>query len=183
VTGNTTINGWGTVQAGTQRIVRFTGTPTITHNATSNILPGGANIVAAAGDFAGLTSKGGGNWECNWYTRALVPPLPSGSLFNMPGGSTLTIASDAITVTGGGRYFIDTEGAAATDNLSTINGGNVGDIVILSDVSSARDVTIKNGTGNISCGADRTNTALTDMIMLMKYNSSSWVMLTFADNA
>jgi len=46
VTGNVTITGLGTVQAGTERIVRFTGTPTLTHNGTSLILPGAADIIA-----------------------------------------------------------------------------------------------------------------------------------------
>src|SRR5512133_2781966 len=41
VTGTTTITSLGTVAAGVWRIVRFTGALTLTHNATSLILPGG----------------------------------------------------------------------------------------------------------------------------------------------
>ncbi|RAU23803.1 hypothetical protein CU669_01565 [Paramagnetospirillum kuznetsovii] len=70
VTGTTTITGLGTVQSGTRRIVQFTGTPTLTHNATSLILPGSANIVAAAGDIAEFVSLGSGNWVCTSYQRA-----------------------------------------------------------------------------------------------------------------
>jgi hypothetical protein len=74
VTGNTTITALGTVQAGTRRIVRFTGTPTLTHNGTSLILPGAANIVVAANDIATFLSLGTGNWVCESYQRAVNPP-------------------------------------------------------------------------------------------------------------
>lgn len=52
VTGSTgPITSLGTAPyAGAERVVIFDSTPTITHNATTLQLPGGANIVAAAGD-------------------------------------------------------------------------------------------------------------------------------------
>lgn len=62
--------------------------------------------------------------------------------------SDLTLASDAITVTGC-YHRVDTQGGAATDNLATINGAATGQILILQSVASSRDVTVKNGTGNI----------------------------------
>lgn len=64
------ITALGTAQAGTRREVHFSGTPTLTHNATSLILPTGANIVVAAGDCAEFISEGSGNWRCTAYTRA-----------------------------------------------------------------------------------------------------------------
>lgn len=69
VTGTTTITALGTIQAGTRRIVRFTGALTLTHNATSLILPTGANIATAAGDTATFISLGSGNWVCTNYQR------------------------------------------------------------------------------------------------------------------
>jgi len=69
VTGTTTITGLGTVQAGTYRIVRFTGALTLTHNGTSLLLPSAANITTAANDTAGFVSLGSGNWKCVWYQR------------------------------------------------------------------------------------------------------------------
>lgn len=69
VTGTTTITGLGTVQAGTRRIVKFTGALTLTHNATSLILPGGANITTVAGDCAMFISLGSGNWICVNYQK------------------------------------------------------------------------------------------------------------------
>jgi hypothetical protein len=70
VTGTTTITGFGTVQAGTLRYVRFTGVLTLTYNATSLILPGSANILTAAGDRATFVSLGSGNWLCLEYLKA-----------------------------------------------------------------------------------------------------------------
>lgn len=79
VTGSTgPITSLGTVQAGTRRVVVFDSTPTLTHNATSLILPTGANITAAAGDVATFVSEGSGNWRCVGYTRADGTPLAGG---------------------------------------------------------------------------------------------------------
>jgi hypothetical protein len=74
VTGTTTITGLGTIKAGTLKVVKFAGALTLTHNATSLILPGAANIVTAAGDIAILVSEGSGNWGCVNYQRAAIQP-------------------------------------------------------------------------------------------------------------
>jgi hypothetical protein len=70
VTGTTTITALGTVQAGTRRVVTFDGALTLTHNATSLILPSGANITTAANDCAAFISEGSGNWRCVAYQKA-----------------------------------------------------------------------------------------------------------------
>ena len=70
VSGTTTITGFGTVAAGAERVVQFSGALTLTHNATSLILPGGASITTAAGDVAYFVSLGSGNWRCTGYQKA-----------------------------------------------------------------------------------------------------------------
>lgn len=70
ITGTTTITGLGTATAGVERTCRFTGILTLTHNATSLILPGGANITTAAGDVGVFRSLGSGNWLCIAFRRA-----------------------------------------------------------------------------------------------------------------
>src|SRR6266404_1811975 len=72
VTGTTTITGLGTVQAGTRRIVQFSGALTLTHNATSPILTGSANITTVAGDTAEFVSLGSGNWICTSYQKVTI---------------------------------------------------------------------------------------------------------------
>ena len=98
VTGTTTITGLGTVQAGTERTVRFTGILTLTHNGTSLILPAnGANITTAAGDVATFRSLGSGNWVCTEYTRAsglaLVPTSLTSFQNVLPGAVALNNTS------------------------------------------------------------------------------------------
>jgi hypothetical protein len=70
ITGTTTITGLGTIASGVRRKVVFGGILTLTHNATSLILPTGANITTAAGDCAEFESEGSGNWRCTDYMRA-----------------------------------------------------------------------------------------------------------------
>lgn len=69
ITGTTTITAFGTMAAGIQRTVRFTGALTLTHNGTSLILPGSSNITTANGDVAILRSLGSGNWKCLHYAK------------------------------------------------------------------------------------------------------------------
>jgi hypothetical protein len=75
VSGTTTITAFDTVAAGIYRVLKFDGILTLTHNATSLILPGAANITTAAGDVAGFVSLGSGNWRCQWYQRASGAPV------------------------------------------------------------------------------------------------------------
>ena len=107
ITGTTTITGFGTVAAGTKRQGRFTGALTLTHNATSLILPGGANITTAAGDRFGAVSLGSGNWAVYWFTKADGTPVVGG------GGGANTVLTcippnTAVTMTNQGstRVFL-----------------------------------------------------------------------------
>lgn len=70
ITGTTTITAFGTSNDGVYRFGTFAGALTLTHNATSLILPGGANITTAAGDCFEALSLGSGNWRVIRYTRA-----------------------------------------------------------------------------------------------------------------
>jgi hypothetical protein len=77
VTGTTTITGLGSSASTAAPIylVRFAGILTFTHNVTSLILPGSANITTAANDLAILEYLGSGNWRCLAYFRADGTPL------------------------------------------------------------------------------------------------------------
>ena len=78
ITGTTTITSFGT-GANLYRIVKFSGVLTLTHNATSLILPTSSNIATAAGDTAGFVSDGSGNWRCIWYQKNDGTPLVTAS--------------------------------------------------------------------------------------------------------
>lgn len=68
-------------------------------------------------------------------------------LFN--DGGTLTIASGVITVTNA-YHNVDTQAAASTDNLDTINGLATGQFAYLRATNTSRTVVITSGVGNIT---------------------------------
>lgn len=96
VTGTTTITGLGTVSAGIVRTVRFTSALTLTHNATSLILPTGANITTAANDVAMFRSLGSGNWLCVGYMKADGSALSQTTYAEINGNASeeFVVASD-----------------------------------------------------------------------------------------
>ncbi len=92
--GTVAISALGTIFAGARRTVRFQvsgGTLTLTHNATSLILPGGADITVADDDVAEFASLGSGNWYCKTYTRAngsTIRSLTSGTAIATTSGTS-----------------------------------------------------------------------------------------------
>lgn len=130
VTGTTTITGFGTIKDGTIKIVKFGGILTLTHNGTSLILPGAANITTAAGDVALMGSEGSGNWRCLSYQRASglglsevaddTSPTLGGNLagagYDLTGLGTVSMTEQAAAnadVAGDGQWWVQT----ATPNL------------------------------------------------------------------
>lgn len=75
VTGTTTITAFGTVAAGVRKYLVFDASLTLTHNATSLILPTGASLLTAANDMAIMVSEGSGNWRCVNYSKAVGTAL------------------------------------------------------------------------------------------------------------
>jgi hypothetical protein len=96
-----------------------------------------------------------------------------------------TISSGAITpLVATPLIIVDTEGAAATDDLDTIAAGFTGQIVTLCSSVNTRDVTVKDGTGNIQTAGsvDRVLNATRDTVTLM-YDGITWNEIAFSDNA
>ena len=84
ISGTTTITSFGSASTftplGSLKVVRFSGSLTLTHNATSLILPGGANITTADGDCCIVQALGGSNWRVVNYTRASGVPLTTSAV-------------------------------------------------------------------------------------------------------
>ena len=97
ITGTTTITSFGTKTAGVKRSGRFTGALTLTHNATSLILPGGANITTVAGDRFEAVSLGSGNWVVYFYQKATVTGSGSAVLATSPTLTTPTLGVATVT--------------------------------------------------------------------------------------
>ena len=69
LTGTTTVSAI-TLASGSERTVVFDGILTLTHHATTLILPGNANITTATGDRAIFRGDGSGNTRCISYIKA-----------------------------------------------------------------------------------------------------------------
>lgn len=85
ITGTTTITDldFTTATNGRAMNVVFDGILTLTHNGTTLILPGAANITTAAGDRAGFVQDSGDNIICLWYTKASGAAVIAGGITQM----------------------------------------------------------------------------------------------------
>jgi hypothetical protein len=98
------------------------------------------------------------------------------------GQTNLIISSGAVTAVDGVQYaVIDTEGAAASDDLDTINEGSVGDIVTFRAASSFRTVVFKDGTGNLRLQGDLSLDNNEDTITLIN-TGSFWAEVCRSNN-
>ena len=136
ITGTTTITGFGTIAAGTKRWGRFTGALTLTHNGTSLILPGAANITTAAGDRFIATSLGSGNWVVIAYTKANGEAVVS-SGGGGGGGETWDASFD-----GQGQVVV----SGTTSFRPVASTGTIAKAALVGDVSGAVTVTVKKYT-------------------------------------
>jgi hypothetical protein len=139
VTGNTGITAIGETYSWVGRIVvlKFSGTPLLTH-AAGLILPGAANITAAAGDVAAFVNESAGVWRCIYgfgllksggnltgvlglsAGTALLPALiPSGD----PNTGVWFPAADTVAVsTGGVERLRIASGGEQTQTANAIDG-------------------------------------------------------------
>lgn len=72
----------------------------------------------------------------------------SAGLINLDAEVELTLASDAVTRSQS-WHNIDTQSDASQDDLATISGGSSGDLLWIRANNDSREVTVKNGSGNI----------------------------------
>jgi len=107
----------------------------------------------------------------------------AGGILTFSSDSELTISSGAVTATKN-YHTLDTEGGAGTDDLDTINGGSDGQLLILRDDSNNRDVTAKDGTGNLALAGDFTFTnSLDTLTLLYCAGKSEWLEISRSNNA
>jgi hypothetical protein len=152
VAGDSTING-SLVGPGFTLTVPATGTAGLLETAQTYT---GAKTYSALLTAAAITASGNITANANLVA----------SKFLILTSATATLASDAITATAS-LMIVDTEAAAATDTLSTINGGVDGALIIINQSNSSRDILINVSAGNIR-NATATNRQMSD-------NSFHWM--------
>jgi len=183
ISGNTTITGFGTVAEGINRKGRFTGVLTLTHNATSLILPGNANITTANNDRYEAQSLGGGNWIVTKYVYA------NGSVISATNATTTTpiklqcrAATTAnITLAGGAPNVADGVTLAANDRILVKDQttGSQNGIYVVTTLGTGA-----NGTWTRATDADGAGELLSGMLVTVSegtVNADSMWMLTTND--
>lgn len=103
INGTATIASLGSIAGGARRRVFFLSAMVLTHNATSLILPGGANISTSANDTAEFLSLGSGNWVCLDYSRGALLAAPDTSGY-ITGFKMNYVGRRAITINPGAAY-------------------------------------------------------------------------------
>lgn len=109
ISGSVTITSFGSNASLSFPVYRitFTGAPLLTYNATSLILPGAANIQAAAGDTAVADYLGSGNWRVSQYQKAtggaVIAGQPTPASFSnlsikVATNTTVTVAADFVAM-------------------------------------------------------------------------------------
>ncbi len=170
ISGTTTITSLGT-GASRLKVARFSGILTLTHNATSLILPGGANITTAAGDTMFVVSDATSNARVVAYQPAATAPgdatLAALAAYNTNGLLTQT-AADTFT----GRTI--TAGAG----ISVSNGSGVsGNPTIAADIGK-QSIWVPSAamTARSTNGASRNTLEMTtnkNMFVTMDYDPST----------
>lgn len=156
VNGNTTITSFGGSANGARPLylVEFSGTPLLTHNATSLIIPGGQNLQMAAGDFAFVEYLTGSNWRVVHIMRN-VPNRITFQTFTASGTWTKPAGVNKIIVIGTGA------GGGGADVPATNNGqgagGAGGTAIDLIDVTSIVSETVTIGAAGVG-GTDANGT-------------------------
>src|SRR5262249_45169352 len=116
ISGTTTITGFGAA-ANKIRFVNITGSPLLTHNATSLILPSGANIQSAAGDCFIARSDASGNWRVLAYQKASGKAVVANTLDELQASGALVLAAESTVASN-----TTTNIGAATANRISITG-------------------------------------------------------------
>lgn len=131
-----------TLPEGESRLVRFTGTPTLT-NGASLVLPGAANITVAAGDFALFRGYASGVVRCAFYQRAAVAPAGF-----TPSALTATLSGD-VALNNTGTFFDGPSVAQGTTGTWFVSG-----TITLEDTAGAAQFYCKlyDGTTTIASG-------------------------------
>lgn len=195
ITGTSTITDFDNVSAGVLRELRFEGVLVLTHNATTFILPGGANITTAANDVAYFRSLGSGAWRCVGYLRSSGQAVATAaaSLGQQKTGTSAAVFSTPASVSAVvGGPWVDFASAAVVD----LGSSNVANIRITGTVAITSFGTIDSGltrrvrfadaltlTHNVTSlilpGAANITTAAGDSCVAVSLGGGNWAVVSY----
>lgn len=139
VTGTTTITSIDALGVGRVIKLHFDDALTLTHNATTLVLPTGTNITTAAGDEAEFVEYSSGAWRCTNYSRADGSPL------------AVNVVTDTSPQLGGdlsanGNQIQWSKGAdvASATELPVLTDGNYFDVTGTTTVTSIASTAVGN---------------------------------------
>ena len=159
VTGTTTITSISTKTAGTVVDLRFSGALTVTHNATSLIMPNAVNLTTVAGDVLRFRSLGSGNWRCVGWMLTTAPLGRKGADIASAAALNLGEDGDAFHVTG-------------TTTITSVETRPAGfELTLVFD--GALTLTY-NATTLILQGSVNLTTAAGDVVTLISEGSGNW---------
>lgn len=136
ISGTTTITSFGSTAQVDYPLynLKFSGSLTLTYNASSLILPGSANIVTQANDTATALYLGSGNWQFTSYQPAtgtnLIPPVVPCSISHLISNNDGTTPNTKIDITDDYSILTTSLGypiKSTSDNLVinlNVNGAN-----------------------------------------------------------
>lgn len=129
------------------------------------------------------TDKLLGRYSAGAGTVQEIPCSAAGRWLLTGFSGVLTIDTGSITPTGH-LHLVETESGAASDDLDTIDGTDVPPAarLVLAAADDGHTVVVKNGTGNIYCGADFSLASSKDTIELM-WTGAEWVKMSASTNA
>lgn len=147
----------------------------------------GGRLECSTGMYAGtndnkLSFVGVVDWSGSGIATSASEVFVASTIRGRTTVPTLTIDNGAITLPlGVDNIIVDTEGGAASDDLTDINGGYLGRRLTLRSAVSARDVTVKNNSNKIGLGADFVLSHAFDRLTL-EHDGTRWVRISSADN-
>ncbi len=157
--------------------------------ANNNVFTGSTTLTAA------IRIDGSGTGDGLWLMdNAVASGLATNSLSitnglwhrtNAVSTQSVTIASDSISPSIHTPIIrVDTEAAAATDDLATINAGFAGQFITIRPAVNTRAVVVKDNIGNIQTqsSTDRTLDNTRDTLTLV-YDGATWNEVAFSNNA
>lgn len=117
------------------------------------------------------------------YVGGARPVIIDGALEQLQLGADrlVTIASGAIDIGGSSNVRVATEGAASTDDLTDITGGEIGQFVLIRPSDDGDDVVIKHNVAKIICpgGADITLAEDEDFALLYTYDGTQYAVVGY----